>query len=485
MKKSLLLASMAALSMTAFGQAKDPATYAPTSGYQLESLWMMSVGNGENGVATSAWMDLEAKMGNAAKGTTATICGDYIYVACSTKFVPGIDETTGLPTDLLTNQGHLLVLDKNTGAFVKDLALTLNGEPLDDLLCANHVGHDDFGHVWICGYRGTIYNADEYKSNPMNLYMVDTETGALTLVQAFEIGDIEGAIAGQRVDYFDVIGNLAGDEEGAAFLAVPNEVSRVIVWVKYPETDYWDLMESGSNIIDCKETYPAGQTAWNYSPMGSFVRTDDGSFEGAFVWVDGHTTNPALYDQSGELLSSFKEHAGDAPSTEEPEGGPWANYLPERQPNGMRQFGLGNDQFLAYAIAFPDDSNMGGHMGIVKLDQDWTLAEGEPMWTAPAAKLGIRKGEGRFSHAIDVTDEYTDANGKKARDLMVFKDKNGIALYRIAEAGFDGIDDITLDNTTEGPAEYFNLNGVRVAGELTPGLYIMRQGTTASKVIIK
>ena len=46
-----------------------------------------------------------------------------------------------------------------------------------------------------------------------------------------------------------------------------------------------------------------------------------------------------------------------------------------------------------------------------------------------------------------------------------------------------GISDITVDAAAS--AEYFNLNGVRVSGELAPGLYIRRQGNSISKVVVK
>lgn len=49
-------------------------------------------------------------------------------------------------------------------------------------------------------------------------------------------------------------------------------------------------------------------------------------------------------------------------------------------------------------------------------------------------------------------------------------------------SGGSGISDITIDNA---PAEYFNLQGVPVRGDLTPGLYIRRQGNTATKVLVK
>lgn len=46
-----------------------------------------------------------------------------------------------------------------------------------------------------------------------------------------------------------------------------------------------------------------------------------------------------------------------------------------------------------------------------------------------------------------------------------------------------GITDITADE--DAPVEFFNLQGVRVNGELTTGLYIRRQGSSASKFVVK
>jgi hypothetical protein len=47
-----------------------------------------------------------------------------------------------------------------------------------------------------------------------------------------------------------------------------------------------------------------------------------------------------------------------------------------------------------------------------------------------------------------------------------------------------GVEDIAVD-ADNAEAEYFNLNGVRVTGDLAPGLYIRRTATKAEKVIIK
>ena len=57
--------------------------------------------------------------------------------------------------------------------------------------------------------------------------------------------------------------------------------------------------------------------------------------------------------------------------------------------------------------------------------------------------------------------------------------------YNVGSNGnVSGVEDIDADNDAE--AEYYNLQGVRVAADdLTPGIYIRRQGTTITKVAIR
>lgn len=56
------------------------------------------------------------------------------------------------------------------------------------------------------------------------------------------------------------------------------------------------------------------------------------------------------------------------------------------------------------------------------------------------------------------------------------------ALRDIAERS--GVDDIESE-TPAGPVEYYNLQGIRVGGDLRPGLYIKRQGNQSSKIIVR
>ena len=58
----------------------------------------------------------------------------------------------------------------------------------------------------------------------------------------------------------------------------------------------------------------------------------------------------------------------------------------------------------------------------------------------------------------------------------------------LGENDLTGIEDIATDGgaaATDAPVEYYTLAGVRVQGDLTPGIYIRRQGNTATKVAIR
>ena len=79
------------------------------------------------------------------------------------------------------------------------------------------------------------------------------------------------------------------------------------------------------------------------------------------------------------------------------------------------------------------------------------------------------------------------APGEATITLTIIFD-NGISITRdvtVKVTEKAGIDDI-LENVSDAPAEYYNLQGVRVDGDsLAPGIYIKRQGNKATKIYVK
>lgn len=487
MKKALLFASMGLLGLSAAAQGVDPATYPTKEGYTIQNLWLYAAGNGVDGVAISDWNSLIEKSAYYQKATLAARLGDYVYISCSMDYVTNEDGSVG--TDHI---GHLLVVDAKTGKFVKDLKLTLNGAPYSGLLCCNTVGTDNFGHLWITPYVDPTYKIDDATGvatvKPIPLYMVNTETGELTLIQEFALEDVEGPEGGGRVDYCDVSGDITREKARCVFMAIPNELAVVTAWHSEQGSDEWDIDATEDceyNVLKLEETYPADQVSWNYSPMVSIVHDDE--FSGENFYTDGHTTQPVLYDRSGEMLGNLSNHtpAKDATADEDP----WVGFMPGLQANGVREFSLGDQHFLAYAVAFPDGTNLGGQIAIIKLDENANMDSETvvPMWSVPEGKLGNNKGEGRFSHAISISPVMTDDNGKQAVEILIYKDGNGMGMYLMAEDGYvTGIADAVADITANGPVKFFNLNGVEVdQNNLTAGVYVTLQGGVAKKVVIK
>lgn len=472
---------MAVLGLSAAAQGVDTWNYPATDGFTLTNKWIMNAGDGSNGIATAAWEALP--FGNVGKATTAAMLDGKCYIACNQMAYqkPGVDEEGNpIVETVVDHLSHLIVLDAQTGAFVKDLKLMLDGVQHGDLLGINQIGRDDFGHLWVCGYVQNTYKEDG-STTPIKVYTVNTETGEMTLAAKLELDEVEGPGNGARCDCYDLIGDVTGKEARCVFMACCNEIAKTYTWhLNQGETEWLGAASDDADyvVVEAIDTDPAGQTAWNYSPMVSIVPDDE--FSGELYYVDGHTTRPALYDHEGEMIESLASHQG----IEE-----WEEFMPNQQANGCRQFNFAGNDFFAYALVFPDNSKLGGHVGLVKLDAEGSLENATPMWTFPGnpdMRLGIRKGEGRFHHSIVTGPTTTDANGKKAMDIMIMKDANGIAVYTLAEEGYqDGVESAIVDNNNA-PVEYFNLNGVRVErANMTAGLYISRQGSKVEKVVIK
>lgn len=69
--------------------------------------------------------------------------------------------------------------------------------------------------------------------------------------------------------------------------------------------------------------------------------------------------------------------------------------------------------------------------------------------------------------------------------LEAYKKKAWFKFENARERTATGIDEIAVESK-DAPAEYFDLRGIRVAADaLTPGMYIKRQGSTATKIHIR
>ncbi len=478
MKKFLLLGA-AVLGLSSMAYAQEFAEGVCNDGYTYEA-------DAETGVTcTNKWvisrisnpdtfLGLQFVKDYATKARTAAVDTERgkIYIGYSKTFT----------VDSVQNDyAHLVIFDLKTGTYEKELPLTCDGVAITGLLCANQVSIDDAGNVWMCGMYSDV------NAKPAQIYVVeDFETGACKNVGEWKLPDEETDAAG-RIDYWDVVGDITGETSnavcmGAVGVTAGGEKLCLYRWELAQGATEWVANEDDfagyvSNV-DLAETYPADQVTWGSSSATVNIVAEEGHV-GSMFYVDGFTTCPSLYQTSLSMLESF------ASATE---------LAPKVGCNGVNEFVLDGDgtekPYIAYAEAQYDVSP-GCRVNICQLGEGMTFEGMRKLWSVPEAGLGEVSDGGNRVHNIAIAKEE-DENGKQAAYIFSYKCNNGMALYCVAEAGFGdtwptapegGVEGVEIDEF-DGEAEYFNLQGVKVANPEN-GLYIVKQGSKASKVLVK
>lgn len=440
--------------------AKDNAVYEVKNGLTCENVWLFSRNGGD-------WNKDNVPLSeDADRARTATILGDKIYVGYSHKIMVGDDMNSG--------SAHLQVYDIFTGKCDGTIQCTIDGKTIDALLASNQVGTDDYGHLWFCGYREHLNF--EGAVRPIDVYVVDDlSTGACSLAFSVSLPDDE-ADADARTDYYDLVGDVTGKEAGTVFMSVSCENANgpyIYGWRRDQGSTKWEphMSDGGYYSQIAQDTYPAGQTSWDYCSSIYICRDEDHS--GRLFYVDGFTTQPALYDTEGSMLECFASAQDCAPD--------------DNGCNGIVEFNIAGDDYIAFPIAQYDKGSC--QVRVAKLGPEMSFEGMESCWVIPDGGLGTMSDGGLRIHSLQ-TKKVTDANGKEGIYLMEYKANNGIGVYLIAQEGFEadngGVSTVAADADSGLPAEYFNMQGIRVASDaLVPGLYIVRQGKDAGKIIVR
>lgn len=478
MKKFLLLGA-AVLGLSSMASAQDFAAGVTTDGYEYAA-------DAETGVTcTSKWvidrihnpevfLDLQfvKDYGTRARSAAIDTKNGKVYVGYSKSVV----------VDSVSNDyAHLVVFDLKTGTYEKELPLTCDGSPITGLLCANQVGMDDYGHLWICGMYSDV------NAKPAQIYVVeDVETGACKNVGQWALPDEETSAAG-RIDYWDVVGDITGENAnavcmGAVGTTAAGEKLCIYRWELPQGETEWVANEDDFagyvSYMDGLETYPADQATWGSSSATVKIVAEEGHV-GSMFYVDGFTTCPSLYLSSLSLAESFASATDLAPAV---------------GCNGVNEFVLSGDgtekPYIVYAEAQYNVSP-GCRVNICQLGEGMTFEGMRKLWSVPENGLGEVSDGGTRIHNIAIAKEKDEA-GLEAAYILSYKCYNGLALYCVAENGFadtwptapkGGIEGVEMDEA-DGEVEYFNLQGVKVANPEN-GLYIKKQGSKASKVLVK
>lgn len=471
MKKLLLIAALAVMSMPAFA-VTDGVTYDSKSGYTFENLWVNANGMGD-------WVSLatEGIIPSRDYVTSAVPVGDKIYVASSKKW--GTDATTGAA--VIENGGLLLVFDYNTGEYLNTIELTLDGETYTGLLCANYIDKDDFGNVYLFGYVNTPLSDDG--ATPLKVYTVDLTSGALTLQCALEIDEVDKS---GRVDFIDVTGDITRQQASCVVMATPGGSDAPMygyAWYCEKGGTEWEGNFAGGYICtEFEESYPDGGS-WGQCAQVTII--PDEEYSATLFYIDGNSTYPAIYDSEGTMTASMADYV-EADATN-----PMV-YPIIPAPCGAYEFTVGNDTFLAYGIEEHSKSQLNGEnyqqcnrARICRYGTVGDMSTLEPFYTFPEnGALSDGTGQaygGRRLHQI-YSNIVSDDAGKQAAEVLTYKTGNGMGLYRLAQEGFNaGISAPIVDN--DAAVEYFNLQGIRVDNPEN-GVFIRRQGSEVSKVAL-
>ena len=443
MKKSILLIiTVMAMALNATAKT-DGKTYPVINGLKITNQWIF------DRVHTG-----EAYTNNAicnARARTATMDQGIIYVSRS-------EELAVINGNDTIAQSVIHRFSAVDGRQLEDLPLTLDGAPYGRFLGVASIGKDDFHHIWVAPMTS---NVQQY----VPVYMVNTETGELTLVVEMDKGE-----ALQRTDYLDVIGDLTREQAECNIMTVSGSTADpgfpTLYRMHADQGGDWEGGFDGDSYLDVVTFYPETKTGFSLAPVIKMIEGPDeqSRYSGEMFYIDCFDTAPVMYDFNGSVIDSFEEV--------DPE------LWPKAAPNGCIEFKIDGRNFFVYTIADMNGNGYGCQANICELGEGPSLAGMTKYWQIPADSLGKVNDSGLRVHCFAV--EYgTDSKGNEEVTLLTFKSYNGMAVYKITVD--DGTPDtLPGDVNGDGSVNISDVNEVInciLAGRFTPGADVNGDGS--------
>ena len=401
MKKFLLLSILFATVVCGMRAATDGVRYERVNGIGIKNMWIQ-----DRAHTPAEWSD---KPYCNTSARTAVMGDGYIYIARSNAnaVIQGTDTRT---------QSVIYKLDATDGHLVKELELTLDGAIYGGaVLSCNTVGLDNFGNLFMAPYTSEV--AAEHP-----VYLVDKETGELTLMAKLDKGD-----AIQRCDYIDVMGDITREQAECNIMTVGASSEYIYRWHADQGGDFEGGFD-GDPYLAILDFYPETVTQWGYAPLAKMVLAAEDDFSGELFYIDGFTTSPILYDNTGNKVDDFEEV--------DP-----AFWPMDVGANGVCEFTLDGRNFIVYVAAQytgVDEStgvNKACQVYICELGEGMSLGGMQRYWMVPD-ELGAVSDGGTRVQSLNV--EYgVDDEGNEEVTLFIFKCYNGMAVYKIGPGIFD------------------------------------------------
>ncbi len=358
---------------------------------------------------------------------TMVAVGDYVYIS-------GRMENSSSATAFL---------EKYSAATGEHIGrITLGSEASVGYFPCNNVMKDSNGNVCIS-------NLTMMSSYPLVVHQVNLETGAVTEIARIKSSDSK--ISKGRFDRVAICGDVTTGN--FTILGVPANNTYIVRWT-FNNGTYKEEIKSVSAF------YPTSATNFSTAPFVLPITTDD-------MFIDGAATSFTRYTFStGAREGSFLVNPSVAPNSDLTNGGTF--------------FTIGDNAYVAYAYddAFNSDSHK---FNLVKTTSNLTYGDMTQMWVLPQNGLG-----NVWSETYACSADYIKLTNNSVR-LFLYVPGCGLCAYDVTDTNVTSVVDIQFEITTPmAPIEYYNLYGIKVdANNLTPGLYITRQGNKTSKVLIK
>ena len=395
MKRLLLLFLLSATAAASAWAVTDGVKYEPVNDINIVNLWIQDRAHTPDVWSNKPYCNTSAR--------TAVLKDGYIYIARSNA------NTVIQGTDTLS-QSVIYKVDATNGELIKELPLTLNGNIYGGaVLSSNTVGIDNFGNLYMAPYTSEL-------AAMQPVYLVDKETGELTLMGELDKGD-----ALQRCDYIDVMGDITREQAECNIMTVGASSEYIYRWHADQGGD-WEGGFEGDPYLAILDFYPETVTQWGYAPVAKMVLEEEGNYAGELFYIDGFSSSPILYDVTGTMVDNFE------------------NVDPAFWPmdvgaNGVCEFTLDGRNFIVYVAAQytgVDEATMVNkacQVYICELGEGMSLGGMQRYWMVPD-ELGAVSDGGTRVQSMNV--EYgVDDEGNEEVTLFIYKCYNGMAVYKI------------------------------------------------------
>lgn len=349
--------------------------------------------------------------------------GDYVYLS-------------GRTANSSSATAYIDKYNGSTGEYLGRISLGANASVA--FYPCNNIMKDSNGNVCIS-------NLIVFNQGPLVIHHVDLETGEATQVASIKSTNVPDG----RIDHASIIGDVTTGN--FTVFGVATNTAKVLRW-KFVNGSYTEAVAAISSF------YPTSVKSFGLAPRVIPVSEDD-------IFIDCSNTGLTRYTFStGARSGSFIANTSVAPEN-------YAN-------SGGTIFSLGNNKIVVYANS-DETASPANTFKVVSTTRDLTFSDMQQLWVLPNNGFGSV-----YSGTYQATADHVSLGDGKAR-LYLYIPGNGISAYELTDASYSNIEDLETDNNTS-KEEFYNIHGIKIPKDnLTPGLYIKKQGDKTTKLIVK